>query len=103
MTLDIREEAPTPAALSEHATISIAFVVDRVLEVRLLDGGLGGMALTQAAVTAPYVKDYAAPGRRGPECWPGRFDLPNWALIGPRRDGASVGGAVIATRTPGLH
>jgi hypothetical protein len=49
MSLDIREEAPTPAALSEHAAIPIAFVVDRVLEVRLLDGGLSGMSLTQTA------------------------------------------------------
>ena len=30
MSLDIREEAPAPAALSEHAAIPIAFVVDRV-------------------------------------------------------------------------
>ena len=103
MSLDIREEAPTPAALSEHAAIPIAFVVDRVLEVRLLDGGLGGMSLTQTAVTDPYVKDYDALEGAGPQCWPGRFDVSNWALIGARRDGASVGGTVIATRTPGLH
>src|SRR6185437_5593101 len=103
MNLDIREEAPTPAALSEHATIPIAFVVDQILEVRLLDGGLGGMALTQTAVTDPYVKDYDALEGAGPQCWPGRFDVSNRGLIGARRDGASVGGAVIATRTPGLH
>ena len=103
MCLDIREAAPTSAALSEHATIPIAFVVDRVLEVRLLDGGLGGMSLTQTAVTDPYVKDYDALEGAGPQCWPGRFDVSNWALIGARRDGASVGGTVIATRTPGLH
>jgi len=103
MSLDIREEAPTPAALSEHAAISIAFVVYRVLEVRLFDGGLGGMSLTQTAVTDSYVKDYDALEGAGPQCWPGRFDVTNWALIGARRNGASVGGAVIATRTPGLH
>ena len=103
MCLDIREAAPTSAALSEHAAIPIAFVVDRVLEVRLLDGGLGGMSLTQTAVTDPYVKDYDALEGAGPQCWPGRFDVSNWALIGARRDGASVGGTVIATRTPGLH
>jgi GNAT superfamily N-acetyltransferase len=101
--LDIREEAPTPAALSEHAAIPIAFVVDRVLEVRLGDGGLGGMSLTQTVVTDPYVKDYDALEGAGPQCWPGRFDVSNWTLIGARRDGACVGGAVIATRTPGLH
>jgi hypothetical protein len=66
MSLDIREEAPTPAALSEHAAISIAFVVDRVLEVRLFDGGLGGMSLILTAVTDPYVKDYDALEGAGP-------------------------------------
>ncbi len=29
----------------------IAFVVDRILEVTLIDGGLGGMSLTETAVT----------------------------------------------------
>ena len=103
MSLDIREEALTPAALSEHAGISIAFVVDRILEVRLLDSGLGGMSLTQTAVTGPSLKDYDASEGAGPQCWPRRFDVSNWGLIGARRDGASIGGAVIATRTPGLH
>jgi hypothetical protein len=53
MSLDIREEALSPVALSEHGAIPIAFVVDRVLEVRLLDGGLGGMSLTQTAAADP--------------------------------------------------
>ena len=85
MCLDIREEALTPAALSEHAAISIAFVVDRILEVRLLDGGLGGMALAEAAVADPYVKDYDAIEGEGPQSWPGRFDVSNWGLICARR------------------
>ena len=78
-------------------------MVDRVLEVGLLGGGLGGMSLTETAVTDPYVKDYDALEGAGPPCWPGRFDVSNWVLIGARRDGASVGGAVIASKTPGLH
>src|SRR5690242_16098483 len=103
MSLDIREEALTPAALSEHAAISIAFAVDRILEVRLLDGGLGGLTLAESAVTDPYAKDYDAIAGEGPQSWPRRFDVSNWGLIAARRDGASVGGAVIASRTPGLH
>ena len=102
MSLDIREEAITSAVLSEYAAISIAFVVNRVLEVGFLDGSLGGMSLTETGVTSPYVKDYDAVQGAGPQCWPGRFDVSNWGLIGARRDGASAGGAVIATRTPGL-
>lgn len=103
MSLDIREEALSPVALSELAAIPVAFVVDWVLEVSLPDGGLGGMSLAETAVTDPYVKDYDALGGAGPARWPGRFDVSNWGLIRARRDGASVGGAVIATRTPDLH
>jgi GNAT superfamily N-acetyltransferase len=103
MSLDIREEPLTPAALSEHAAIPIAFVVDRILEVRLLDGGRGGISLTETAVTDPYVKDYDALEGADPQRWPGRFDVSNWGLITARRDGASAGGAVIASKTPGLH
>ena len=75
MSLDIRVEALTPAALSAHAAIPIAFVVDQILQVRLIDGGLGGMSLTQAAVTDPYVKDYDAIEGAEPQHWPGRFDV----------------------------
>src|SRR5262245_3016188 len=103
MSVDIREEALTPAALSEHAAIHMAFVVDRVLEVRLVDDGLGGMSLTQTAVADPYVKDYDAIEGVEPARWRGRFDVSNWGLIGARRDGARVGGAVIVSKTPGLH
>jgi hypothetical protein len=49
MSLDILEEVPTLTALAEHATIPIVFVVDRILQVRLIDGGLGGMSLTETA------------------------------------------------------
>src|SRR5215831_2803254 len=102
MSLDVREEALTPSALAGYAAISIAFVVDRVLEVRLTDGGLGGMSLTEAAVD-PYRKDYDAIEGERPAHWPGRFDISNWGLICARRDGARAGGAVIAFRTTGLN
>jgi hypothetical protein len=67
MSLDIREEALTPATLYDHAAIPIAFVVDRVLEVGLLDGSLGGMSLTEIAVTDPYAKTYAGIEGAGPQ------------------------------------
>jgi GNAT superfamily N-acetyltransferase len=103
MSPDIREEALSLAALSEHAAIPIALVVDRVLEVTLLDGGLGGMSLTETAVTDPYIKDYDAIDGARAQHWPGRFDVTHWMLISARRDGAAIGGAVIASKTPGLH
>lgn len=103
MSLDIREEALTPAALDEHAAISIAFVVDKILELTLMDGGLGGMSLAETAVTDPYVHDYDATDGAGPARWPERFDFSNWGLICARRDGAMAGGAVIAFDTPGVR
>jgi hypothetical protein len=103
MSLEIQQEAPTPGALSEHGRISIAFVVDRILEVTLADGGLGGMSLTMTPVADPYVKDYDAIAGHGPARWAERFDVSNWGFIGACRDGTRVGGAVIAFRTADLH
>jgi GNAT superfamily N-acetyltransferase len=103
MSLEIQQEAVTPGALDEHARISIAFAVDRILEVTLTDGGLGGMSLTETPVADPYVKDYDAIAGEGPARWAGRFDLSNWGLLSAWRDGARVGGAVIAFRTPDVY
>jgi GNAT superfamily N-acetyltransferase len=103
MSVEIRQEAPTPGALREHARISIAFVVDRILRVSLAGGGLGGMSLTETPVADPYVKDYDAIAGEGPARWAERFDVSNWGLIGACRDGARVGGAVIAFRTADLR
>jgi GNAT superfamily N-acetyltransferase len=103
MSLEIRQEAATPGALGEHARISIAFVVDRILEVTLADGGLGGMLLAEIPVADPYVKDYDAIEGEGPARWAKRFDISNWGVISACRDGARVGGAVIAFRTDDLY
>ncbi len=103
MSLEIRQEVPTPGALGEHGGISTAFVVDRILEVTLAAGGLGGMALTETPVADPYVKDYDAIEGQGPARWAERFDISNWGMIGACRDGARIGGAVIAFRTAGLR
>jgi len=103
MSLEIRQETPTPGALGEHGRICIAFVVDRILEVTLADGGLGGMSLTETPVADPYVKDYDAIEGAGPARWAERFDVSNWGMFGACRDGARVGGAVIAVRTADLR
>jgi hypothetical protein len=103
VSIDIQEEALTLHALEEHAVIPIAFAVDRILEATLVDGGLGGMALTETVVTDRYVKDYDAIEGSGPARWPERFDISSWGLICVRRDGARAGGAVIAFNTPGLR
>ena len=103
MSLDIQHEAVTVTALEEYATVSIAFVVDRILQVTVADGGLGGFSLTDTAVADPYVKNYDALEGAAPVHWPERFDTSNWGLICGRRDGSMVGGAVIAFSTPGVR
>jgi GNAT superfamily N-acetyltransferase len=100
MSLEIRQEVPTVETLGEHGQISIAFLVDRTLEVTLADGGLGGMLLAEVGVANPYVKDYDAIDGEGPTRWAERFDLSNWGLICASRDGERVGGAVMAHNTP---
>jgi ribosomal protein S18 acetylase RimI-like enzyme len=50
MSLEMRQESVTPGSLDEHGRISIAFMVDRILEVAFADGGTGGMSLTETRV-----------------------------------------------------
>jgi GNAT superfamily N-acetyltransferase len=99
MTIDIRDEPVE--ALAEYAAVPIVFEVRRVLDVAPVDGGLGGFALSERAVEAPYVKDYDAHDG-GPVRWPQRFDLSRWGLLGARVDGRLVGGAAVAFDTPGV-
>jgi GNAT superfamily N-acetyltransferase len=100
MRVDIREEPI--AALAEHARISIAFQVDRVLDVREVADGLGGLTLHERVVEATYLKDYDAIKGEGPTPWAKRFDVSNWGLIGAHA-GTRIGGAVIAFNTPGVN
>lgn len=94
---ELREEPLSALAL--HAQVSIAFLVDRVLEVSLPDEGLGGVVLSERPVDHPYLKDYDAD--QGPTAWATRFDISNWGLIGAHRGSRRIGGAVIAWSTPG--
>jgi GNAT superfamily N-acetyltransferase len=103
MSLAIQQEAVTPGALAGYASISIAFDVDRVLQVTLADGGMGGISLTETPVAPPYVKDYDAGEEERPARWAERFDVSNWGLLSAWRDGTRAGGAVIAFRTPDVY
>jgi ribosomal protein S18 acetylase RimI-like enzyme len=101
MDLEIREEPVS--SLKEHADISVAFLVDRILEVSVSDGGLGGFILQERAVEPAYVKDYDAVKGEGPTRWPKRFDVTNWGLIAAYQGSMRVGGAVVAFKTPNLE
>ena len=47
-------------ALADVARVPISFLVESLLEVELIDGGLGGMVLRERQVDPPYLKDYDA-------------------------------------------
>lgn len=89
-------------ALGALGGISIAFTVERVLEVKPIDGGLGGFALTERALASPFRKDYDAEAGEGPSRWAERFDVSRWGLLAARAGDQWVGGAVIAMDTPGV-
>ena len=58
MNLEIREGRI--GSLGEHATISIAYLVDKILVRSALTEGLGGIVLHESAVDTPWLKDYDA-------------------------------------------
>ena len=101
MVLRISEEPID--RLDQHASIPIAFRVERILSVSAPSSGLGGIRLSEAAVERPWVKDYDAIKGEGPTRWPKRFDTSNWGLIAAYDGPDRVGGAVIAFNTTGVH
>jgi GNAT superfamily N-acetyltransferase len=100
-TIEIHDEPLSH--LAEHARIPIAFEVDRVLEVTVPQGGLGGFLLLERPLAVPYRKDYDALPGNHPTEWARHFDLSNWGLLAARLEGRRVGGALIAFSTDGVH
>jgi GNAT superfamily N-acetyltransferase len=97
----IREEPM--ARVGDYARVPIAFEVHTVLDVRVVDGGLGGIELREGRVRPPFVKDYDAIRGNHPTDWRKRFDLSNWALLAAHTGDELVGGVVIAFDTRGVH
>jgi GNAT superfamily N-acetyltransferase len=96
MTLTIQE---IPAErLPEYAALPSRFLVRSILQVQLLEGGLGGMRLLEVPVQTPYVKSYDSLGDE-PTDWPRKFDVRNWGFLLAIAGGRAVGGAAVAYRT----
>jgi GNAT superfamily N-acetyltransferase len=96
------EEEPI-GRLDEHATISTAFTVERILQVSMPDAGLGGVRLSEVQVDPPWVKDYDAIAGEGPTRWSRRFDTSNWGLLAAYDERRRIGGAVVAFDTAGVQ
>lgn len=98
------EELPvTRENIEAYATVPIAFTTTSVLRPALIDGGLGGITLTEESLPAPVNIDGDAVAGEGPLRWLDHgWDLSEWVMLcafdGERR----VGGAVVAVHTEGM-
>lgn len=88
--------------LSAHEEISIAFEVKGVLDLTVVDSGLGGLVLRERQLASPYVKNYDNIDGNRPSDWSERFDTTNWAFLSAWIDDRRAGGAVIAFKTKEL-
>lgn len=93
----ITEELITGLGL--HGEVPIALLVEHVLDVALVEEGLGGVVMSERPVEVPWVKDYDAIDGERPTRWATRFDVTNWGLISAHDAGRRVGGAVVAFDT----
>jgi streptothricin acetyltransferase len=97
---DIIEESVED--LPAYSLVPISFEVRAVLDVEVVDQGLGGFVLTERKNETPYVKDYDALPGAGPTRWAARWDISNWGVISAFVNGSRVGGCVVAYDTRGV-
>jgi GNAT superfamily N-acetyltransferase len=99
--MSIRIVEIDPTQLAEYDRIPSRFEVRAVLEVDLVEGGLGGMLLREVPVERPYIKDYDAYGEL-PSDWPKKFDVHNWGFFLAMDGDRPVGAAAVAFDTTGV-
>lgn len=100
--MDFRIETVGVQGLVEYARIPIAFTVTSIIDVELVNAGLGGMRMREKQLTLPYSKDYDGYDG-GPERWRQRFDISNWAFFLAYAKNRPIGGAAVAFHTPGVN
>jgi GNAT superfamily N-acetyltransferase len=98
--MSIRIDEIAPSLLGEYARVPICFEVHSILEVEVIDGGLGGFRLHEETVE-PYIKDYDK--MESPMDWPRQFNVSNWGFFLARDGNETVGAAAIAFNTNGVH
>lgn len=92
MVAHIRLEETGSSDLADHAQISIAFLVDRVL---VPTPHRGPLDFEVQPLLNPWWKDYDAEGGAHPSLWPTRFDTSRWRVISAWQGGDRVGGIVL--------
>ena len=96
MRIDVEEEGAF--ALTEYASVPIAFAVREVVDVVEAPTRPGTFVLRSRVIEQPYAKDYDDDG--GPEAWASRFDLSYWCFFAARVADKRVGGATVVFRAP---
>lgn len=94
--MDIRIIEESPAVLAEYEKVSIAFRVESIFRLELLDQGLGGVRMIVESLDKPFIKDYDAHPAERPSNWAHRFDLSNWGILTAFDGERRVGGAAVA-------
>ncbi len=72
------------------------FRVASILEVNIIDGGLGGFRLTEQSIPNPYDKHFGPVGDNGPSSWARQFDLKPWGIFLAQNGADPIGGAAVA-------
>ena len=89
--------------LHKYGEIPIRYKVESILQIDLINRGLGGIELREEKVTPSYIKDYDAYEDEGPTRWPKRFDTNNWGIFLALKRTHPVGGATVAFNTQEVH
>ncbi|MCC7409963.1 MAG: GNAT family N-acetyltransferase [Phycisphaeraceae bacterium] len=99
MSIDVRKIGAE--SWNDYPHTSGDFRVERILQCEVLDGGLGGIALRERTIDAPYTKRMFTIDD-APTGWARTFDLGNWGIFLAIVSDAPVGGAAVAPPTPSL-
>lgn len=92
--VQVREEPLT--ALHEVDRIPIRFRVSSVLQIEVIDDGIGGLRFTEQNLAIGYEKDYDEDSAGGPSRLLERFDTSQWGLLTAWIGADRVGAALVA-------
>jgi GNAT superfamily N-acetyltransferase len=87
--------------LIEYDRIPQSLIVKSILQVELVNQGLGGMLLHEVPVEAPYLKDYDSSGEL-PSDMAKKYDVRNWGFFLAMAGNIPVGAATVAFEPAGV-
>ena len=93
----------SPSQLDDYAKVPISFTVSSILQIELLQSGLGGILFKEESVGNPYVKDYDSSPEGGPMDWSSHFEIKNWGFFLAKDNLDPIAGAAIAYNTNGIN